>query len=62
MRINEIQLQPTELRIKNNQDKQVEKFKELSSRISTYEDRLEKTRNNKTQIYPLALQVKNEQN
>ena len=39
-------------------NKQYKKTKELSSKLSTYEDRLEKMSNKETQLQPLALQVK----
>ena len=42
----------------DKQDKQDEKFIELSSKLSTYEDRLEKMSINKKQLQNLTLQVK----
>ena len=57
MSINETHIQTLELRVKNDQD---EIIIEISYKISTYEDRLEKISSNKKQLQPLALQVKNE--
>ena len=56
MSINETHIQTLELRVKNDQD---EIIIEISYKISTYEDRLEKISSNKKQLQPLALQVKN---
>ena len=47
---------PIDTIVKKN--KQDEKITELSSKLSNYEDRLEKITNKETQIKPLALQVK----
>ena len=51
--INEMQ-RPLSLQVNNYQD---EKITELSFKLSTYEDRLEKLSINKTQIQPLSLYI-----
>ena len=47
-------IQPLVLQVKNELD---EKITELSSKISTYEDRIEKMSIIKTQIQPMSLQI-----
>ena len=51
----ETQLQPLPLLVKQEQD---EKITETSSKLSTYEERIEKMINKETQLHPLSLQVK----
>ena len=46
--------QPLPLRVNNEQD---DKITELSSKLSTYEDRIEKLSITETQIHPLSLQI-----
>ena len=46
------------LQVKNEQD---EKITDLSSKLSTYKDGLEKTSNKETQLHPLVLQVEQDQ-